>query len=214
MSEIKQVTCVKYLGLLIDNHLSWVAQISSIIAKVNWRLASFRRIQPLPLEINRSLYKAFVYPYLDYCDCVWLPNKEQELSLEKLQKSFVRMMTRDLNSSYQELLDKLKLIHLERSKKISFRYSSHFLNFLPPTFLIFLHMDRRNLVIHLEIAIDSLYSVRTNMGKATLRYRGAVLWNSLDEALHDCDTVSSFKSLYNVLYLNNLKKNCFFLFLF
>ena len=203
---IKQVTCVKYLGLLIDNHLSWVAQINSIIAKVNWRLASFRRIQPLPLEINRSLYKAFIYPYLDYCDCVWLPNKEQELSLEKLQKSFVRMVTRDSNSSYHELLDKLKLSTLKDQRKFHLGiqvFKSLFK--LSPSYLfnIFTYGSQKSGHTLRNCHRLFIHSVRTNMGKATLRYRGAVLWNSLDEALHDCDTVSSFKSLYNVLYLNN-----------
>ena len=200
---IERVNCVKYISLLVDNHLSWGPQINSIISKVSLKLAAFRRLQPHPLKINMTLYKAFVYPYFNYCDCVWLPNKTQENSLEKVQKSFVRMMTHESTFSYKESLTRLRLSSLADRRKfhLAIQVFKSLYQLSPPyLFNIFTYKSQISSRITRNSRKLYIYDVRTNMGKSTLRFRGAILWNSLDKTLLGCNSLLSFKNRYRQLY--------------
>ena len=62
----------KFLGILLDNRLTWkshTAYISKKIAKSIGILSRARKL--LNRETLRQLYFAFLYPYLNYCLIIW-----------------------------------------------------------------------------------------------------------------------------------------------
>ena len=85
----KQFSCVssvKYLGLHIDENLSWHQHTANVIQRVYSRIHS---LNCLPIDLLAKLYCVFVLPILDYCDLVWTPSSVQHFKcLERLYSRF------------------------------------------------------------------------------------------------------------------------------
>ena len=70
--RIKQVQKTKYLGLTVDDKLSWNEQYKSIKGKVADGLASLRKLQIiLPQSRLLNVYQALVESHLRYTSVVW-----------------------------------------------------------------------------------------------------------------------------------------------
>ena len=55
---------IKYLGVLIDQHLSWKYHINSVVTKISKNvglIAKLRHSVPRPILLN--IYKSLVHPY-------------------------------------------------------------------------------------------------------------------------------------------------------
>ena len=85
---ISRVKETKFLGVFIDEHLTWhrhVNYISSKIAKGIGILHKARKF--LNKQTLHQLYYTFIYPYLSYCNHVWGNTHSTQLSrLVLLQK--------------------------------------------------------------------------------------------------------------------------------
>ena len=70
--EIKKVNVAKSLGLMIDDTLSWSAQIDKITKKVNSGLSIIRKLRDI-VDYNTLIiiYKSIIQPHFDYCSQVW-----------------------------------------------------------------------------------------------------------------------------------------------
>ena len=70
--NIEKVEITKFLGVLIDNNLSWKAHtmhISKIVSKYNGIIRKIRSY--LNKDSLLTLYNTLVLPYLSYCTLVW-----------------------------------------------------------------------------------------------------------------------------------------------
>ena len=70
--EIKRVKSIKSLGVMIDESLTWDAQVEPIIIKVNLGFNILRKLWEI---INNNtlimVFKSIVQPYFDYSAQVW-----------------------------------------------------------------------------------------------------------------------------------------------
>ena len=70
--KIKQVDRTKYLGVTVDDTLSWEEQYESVKKKVAGGLAAMKKIKGiLPQSMLFQVYKALVESHLRYADVVW-----------------------------------------------------------------------------------------------------------------------------------------------
>ena len=64
---LKQVSCCKYLGIIIDNNLTWLEHINYIYNKILKFTSVFYKIRHvLPLKVLITIYFAFVHSHLLY----------------------------------------------------------------------------------------------------------------------------------------------------
>ena len=69
---IRRVYQSKYLGLIIDDKLSWKEHISYISTKIRRGIGVMKRIRGyIPNDTLIMLYKSLVEPYLRYCNTTW-----------------------------------------------------------------------------------------------------------------------------------------------
>ena len=62
----------KYLGVLLDNHLTFNEYINYVTTKVSKKLGMFSRVGTLlTTESANRLYKSMILPLLEYCDITW-----------------------------------------------------------------------------------------------------------------------------------------------
>ena len=105
-----------FLGLLIDEELSWKYHINHVamkISKLTGIIAKARHY--LPLKTSQNIYYTMIYPYLIYCIAVWTNTYPTRLyrPIYMIQKKIVRIMT---FSKYREetrpILTSLKLLNI------------------------------------------------------------------------------------------------------
>ena len=112
----KQVYKCKFLGVFLNNDLSWKDQIAHVITQVSkscGKLYSLRRI--VPTKVLKQVYLSLVQPYLTYCLPLWGSafNSSQMQALFILQKKCIRIVGRKT-----EKIDQ----HFQHTKPIFFRY--------------------------------------------------------------------------------------------
>ena len=70
--KIRRVKLVKYLGLWIDDNLTWEVQIDHICSKMACNIGIIKQIRNfIPKESLLTLYRTLVELYLRYCNTVW-----------------------------------------------------------------------------------------------------------------------------------------------
>ena len=95
--EIKKVNVAKSLGLMIDDTLSWSAQVDKITKKVNSGLSIIRKLRDI-VDYNTLIiiYKSIIQPHFDYCSQVWgCQGKVLSDKLQRLQNRAFRIISRE-----------------------------------------------------------------------------------------------------------------------
>ena len=84
----------KYLGVLIDNHLTWKYHISHVASKISRNIGIIARLRHFtPFSTLQHVYRSLIFPYLSYGLVAW--GLAAQSHLEKilvLQKRAVRLM--------------------------------------------------------------------------------------------------------------------------
>ena len=92
-SILKQVSSTKYLGVFIDQHLTWRSHIDYVLRRVRENIYSINRLNPHS-TVKKLLYQVCLLPIIDYCDVVWTPTiVNQTRHLEKLHSKFISSYT-------------------------------------------------------------------------------------------------------------------------
>ena len=92
--KLKQVDAVKFLGVIIDDKLSWEPQVEYIKQKLNASIMIIKRIRKfIPAKESMKLYDALFKSHLSYCISCWGGISQYKLStLFSMQKRCVRLL--------------------------------------------------------------------------------------------------------------------------
>ena len=181
---INKANNTKFLGVIIDEHLTWKNHISYVtckIAKTVGVLCKARHV--INQDLLLSLYYSLIYPHLIYGNIVWGNNYKTRLDrVIKMQKKVVRIIT---FSSYTEsskpLFQKLQILNVDQinsHQTILFMFDL-FNNKLPYKFndvyvlnsQLHSYGTRQSNNIHKQF-------YRTNYGYYSIQCKGTELWNS------------------------------------
>ena len=170
----------KYLGVYVEQHLSWDVQIANIVKKISKALGMLRYSkQCLPIKSVQTMYKSLVEPYFRYCCPVWGVCGITALDkLQKLQNRAARIVTNSpYNASVLPIIRKLgwqtvnDLIAEETLKMIYKCKNACLFGRLSETST----RELRNTKIDLRVPF-----LRTTCGQKCFSFRGAKLLNGLD----------------------------------
>ena len=112
---LKKVNQTKFLGVLVDESLTWKVHIDYTAGKVSKCIGILSKGKAhLKTKTLTMLYYAFAYPYLSYCNHVWGNTCSSYLDkLFTLQKKLVRLI---YNASYDantgKIFSNLKIIKI------------------------------------------------------------------------------------------------------
>jgi len=197
---LEQVASFKYLGIYIDEHLSWKVHIKYMTGKISSRLGLLRRVrQFLTTEVTLLLYNALVQPLFDYCDIVWSSATKTELGrLQILHNRAARIIlcTKTRDHHVSNLLSRLKWSTLEK------RRHQHICNMVfrcingqVPTYLT--QLFNKNVQIHNYNTRHSEYlhvpPARTSKILRSFKHRAVALYNDLPNNVKTAITLSNFK---------------------
>lgn len=93
-TSIEQVPATPYLGVTLDQHLTFTEHIDSIISKTSRALGALKRAaRYIPQDTRITLYNTLVLPHLDYCATVWGTTTLTNLRrLQKIQNRGMRLV--------------------------------------------------------------------------------------------------------------------------
>ena len=98
----------KLLGISFDRDLKFDLHITNICKKANRKLTALGRVSKfISLEKRRLLFNAFIQSQFAYCPLVWMfHDRRMNLKINQLHERALRMVYKDDQSSFEELLKK------------------------------------------------------------------------------------------------------------
>jgi len=206
---ISRVNCTKFLGVHIDECLTWKSHIDHICNKISKGIGILSKAKRL---LNRrtlqQLYYTFIYPYLSYCNHVWGNTYSTYIKrVFMLQKRVIRLIT---YSGFREhtsiLFHNLRILKCKEMNKylldqFVYKYKE---NMLPSTFE---NMFRPNSEFHpYETRSAHKYhphKITTELGKRSPKYTSVIFWNSIADNIGICPTFNIFKTKLKCFLLDN-----------
>ncbi len=107
---------IKYLGIILDDRLTWKYHIAELCKKLSTSIGIIRKIKKLcPKRVQIALYFSLFQSHLNYGACVWGNSKiALQERLQVLQKSVVRTITNsDKNAHSSPLFKELKILKFD-----------------------------------------------------------------------------------------------------
>ena len=187
-TQLSRVPFFRYLGIYIDETLSWQGQTQKLYQRVQSRVHCLYRLRPLPDGLMGKLYHTFVLPILDYWDAVWSPSSvAYSRKLERLYSKFCSLIPDSRGSFHHTLTERRRFHTASVVYKILHQQSP---SYLRDTFKFAVDVTS-----HAGRNVHRLFipRVRTTYGKAGLYYKGAQIWNALDPSLYIAATLKEFK---------------------
>ena len=120
--NIGQKSQIKYLGVFIDEHLKWDAQLQHINNKITKNIGILFKLRHyVPISTLKQLYYTLIYPYLTYGLMSWGTAYQTKLNKIKVsQNNCIRCIffanKRESPTPYFTLLEILKLENIFKSK--------------------------------------------------------------------------------------------------
>ena len=176
-SKIETVTHLKFLGVIIDDRLTWKEHIHYVSNKVLKLIYIMKSIKHLvSMDTLKTIYTSLIQPHLTYGIITWYDlNNNNTRRLYTLQKKVIRIITKSkYNEHTSNLFKKLNILKLEDiyKKQILITYWKYRNNSLTPnlthnitlTNQIHSHHTRQTHQIHLN-------QINHNFQKQSLNYK-------------------------------------------
>ena len=193
--KIDYISKTKFLGVIIDEYLTFEHHIKFIKGKVSRGLGILHKCKRFLHENSlKQLYNSFIYPYLNYCIIVWGNTCQTHLlPLIRLQKRIIRMISGVKKYDHTDPL--FKNLHVLKFEEI-YAYSLQFLlykfhhgifsDFFTVNKAIHNHATRQTNLLHVHMTKSRLSSI-------SVRRNGVRSFNYFYGILNlDC-TISCYK---------------------
>ncbi len=194
--SLRRDCSIKYLGIYIDCHLNWKSHIVYIAKKIR-SIGMLSKIRYyVGVGVLVSLYYALIFPFLLYGLIAWGSTYESNL----LQKKALRIMNfSNFDEHSGPLFKQLKIIKL--TDLVTFEIAIFMMKFhnkiLPATFNTFFTPIKCVHNYNTRSAAKQSYYIpkaRTNYRLFNIRFRGPKVWNSIQDNIKKCSSVSKFKN--------------------
>jgi hypothetical protein len=193
------VTETKFLGIMVDNGLTWKSHANYLHKKLSKSIGILSRARKfLNLPTLKQLYFSFLFPYLSYGNIIW--GRAAEITLDpifKIQKRAIRIIMnikrRDSTKLVFKELNLLRLPEIYTFSALLFMYQ--FKNHLLPIPFDSFYTENRafhhyptRLASNLRVPLT-----RTKMAATFIKKTGVSLWNSLSDNISHATKIGTFK---------------------
>ena len=199
-TSIARVNCTRFLGVIIDDKLTWNKHICNIKLNISKALYSMTRLR---YKLNKNclltLYYSFIYSQLNYCTLLW--GNASKVLLNRLllmQKRAVRIIDNCHHRSHTDPLFKnyniLKIhdLYVLSCCIFAYKYKNNLLptacnNFMMLNIVNTPRYDIRNINDFL------IPRFRTNVRQKCICIQGPTYWNSIPIDIRLIDNINTFK---------------------
>jgi Skp family chaperone for outer membrane proteins len=194
--SIELVNETKFLGVIIDDKLSWKSHINHICNKVSKGIGIIIRARQLLYgESLQTLYNALIKPYFTYCITIWGNTYQKFLhKLHLMQKKIIRILSHSDYLAHTE--------HLLKARNMMTIYKMHeyfvgifvyksLNNQLPE---IFNNIFTPNMQARNSFNLRPIYC-KLKMSQFSVKIAGIKIWNNFSITVKRAKSILSFKKL-------------------
>lgn len=209
--NVERVHVTKFLGVLVDDKLSWHNQISSVSRNVSKNISILYKVKYiLNSDSLFTLYCSLILPYLSYACEIWGNTFDSSINkLILLQKRAIRIVDK---SHYREHTDPLfvkynclKFKDIVNSKILSVVFQAK--NNLLPENVQSLFLQNDNVHnYNTRSKSKGNFNVkycRTKLRSLNISVKGVKLWNNFDTDVHNIKSVKLFKKHVKKVFISS-----------
>jgi Reverse transcriptase (RNA-dependent DNA polymerase) len=212
-SSVKQCDSFKYLGMHIDNDLTWKTHVGMLTRKVQKILYVLHRCSGKSNNNRRILlFRSYVYPHFLYGIQLYMfCSVSLRAKLEALFRRCCRLATRDLDGRDDALTFRLLNV---LPLRLTFQYSSAVMLYsvlvlkqipaLSSLFTIIAPTNYNARLIREEFITLRLPAIKLESSRHGFAYWGAKLWNSIPAPMRSCNSLGTFSELYHDYLVSRL----------
>jgi hypothetical protein len=201
-SRIAQVTSTKFLGVEIDQHLSWKGHIKKICSKICSVIGILSKIRfKISQQTALLLYNSLILHHLNYCNLIWASNYKAELvKIQVLQRRALRICTYSPRLIRSNILYRssrsLDVVDLNKLQIVKFMYSVY--HSLMPVGIMSLFQRTCTMHHHTTRGKENFYhqNFTSNVRKFSIAINGPNVWNSVPSHIKLASSVNSCKCLF------------------
>ena len=201
-NDLQDVKDLTYLGIIIDNTLTWDTHVKKVCKTVSYTVSRLARLSnSLPREILLQIYNASIQPHIDYALTVWGVTTDHNLhKVQRLQNYAARVITKNfdyVNVRGIDLVHQLGWMDVkQRIKYFELLLMFKCIHGMAP------HHLCNNVILDCEVSERVTRSHHMNLfvpfptsefHKRLFFYRGAEAWNCLPDATKECHSLTGFK---------------------
>ena len=196
-APLESITSDKYLGVILDNKLSFNLHVDYIINKATKLLNLCRRnLHMCNQDVKQTAYNTLVRPHLEYASSAWCPHTKCNIDkIEAVQRRAARFTLNyyqygpdaGLTNKITEELKWLPLQHRRALTNLSnfYKIKNHLVNVSLPTVIV-----PSGIHVHHYIQVPTrLNCYKYSFFPATIR-----MWNQLPETICTSPSLESFKT--------------------
>ena len=195
-SCIKQVTEFKYLGIIFDNKLNWQTHIDSLCVKLSRAAGVIYKLKRVaPKSVLKMVYYSIVDSHLRYGITVWGGSKGTALErLNTIHRKVIKYMKSN-NETIAQSVSSLNILSIDNLYKFEVNklvYQMKQGN-VPDAFKNFIHsLNHRYGTRARNVGNFDIPHPKTERDKTSIKYQGAINWNSLPNNLKVCTDKKEF----------------------
>ena len=187
----------KILGITIDRDLNFKGQIEKILSKAGGKLTALGRLSHiLPFSKMKLLLESFVKSQFSYCPLVWMfSNRAMNARINKLQERSLRILYRDDESTFEELLvkDNSITVHDQNIKLLALEMFKVKNDIQPNVLGRFVTQYEHNYNTRQNTQFLREKVNSTTYGLESIRILGPKIWELLPQSMKLIDNINLFK---------------------
>ena len=200
--EIKCVNACKFLGVTIDQNLTWENHIIEVAKKCSSSIGILYKMKNfLPETALLSLYNTLVLSHINYGITAWSSaGVSAKTRLHILQKRALRAISHsDFRSHSNPLFIKYNQLKIGELCKLNigtfmYKYCN---NLLPSTFNLMFTTNADTHNYNTRFASNFKYpNNKLEFGKKSISYRGVEIWNNISDEIKNSENTKGFKGTY------------------
>ena len=218
---IEHVTEARFLGVIVDDKLSWTHHIKTVVAKMSRYVGILYRLKSnLPLETRKLIYHSLIQSHLNFCSLVWgfaaKSNIDQIFTAQKkgicaVIPGFVRYFYKNGNTPghTKSSFNKFKILTVQNvialNSLLFIEKVHHFPKMLPKSISSLISPDAPTNTSTFESSSKWLENFGTPIYRQSIFYKGPLL--ALREEYDELST--SIHKGYLKAYKNRVKGKLF-----
>ena len=201
-SSISRSNSVKYLGVILDKHLTWNEHIADTCNKLKRYFKIFYSIRRLlNTEQVKTIYYALIYSRIKYGILVYRSaNKNRIARIQTLQNKLLKvLLSRNYRHSTNKLHNELEILKVNDIAKVDSLTFIHnyFSNKLPRVFNHYfttvgnVHNINTRGSKNQNISVDKH---KNQVGYSTMKIKGANGWNNTSAIIKKITNIKTFRN--------------------
>ena len=208
---ISRTESVKYLGILLDHHLTFRNHIENLCIKISPAIGILSKVRwILPRKLCLQLYNSLIHSRLSYCIETWgSASKSAIRPLEVLQKKVVRFITFSSFTAHSPplfkdlgILNIRKLYYLKICIRV-FKELQGLSIVEPVNFRVVNHGIVTRSASNLSLCILLCNTTITNALSQTMSFVGPRIYNDAPDVIKNTNSISLFKAKLKTWLLVN-----------